>query len=270
MTDNSGAGVIESRAPGTEPHKGRRDTESTRTVERAIQVLTALARDSVPAGVTELSNATGLPKSSINRLLQSLESRGLVCRVGKKYRLGPGLLLLSLGVQERLVVRAEANPYLHRLRNLTGETASLHLSFADNSLLVARAISLHNEKSLPEPGRPLPLHLRPAGRVMLALWPQEAIKAYVQKHVPQGTRGLVDAHLRVVATQGYDLEDDGQEVEVAFPLVNFNEMVLGSIAITGPRDRWTPETVESLLDEMKAEVADLARSLRYLEPLRLD
>ncbi len=270
MTDNSGAGVIESRAPGTEPHKGRRDTESTRTVERAIQVLTALARDSVPAGVTELSNATGLPKSSINRLLQSLESRGLVCRVGKKYRLGPGLLLLSLGVQERLVVRAEANPYLHRLRNLTGETASLHLSFADNSLLVARAISLHNVKSLPESGRPVPLHLRPAGRVMLALWPREAIARYVQEHVPPETRGLVDAHLRVVAAQGYDLEDDGVEVEVAFPLVNFNEVVLGSIAITGPRDRWTPQAAESLLEEMKAEVADLARSLRYLEPLHLD
>ena len=52
--------------------------EAVGTVEKAIEVLFHLHRESAAQGVTSIGRSLGLPKSSAHRLLSALSRRGLV------------------------------------------------------------------------------------------------------------------------------------------------------------------------------------------------
>ena len=61
------------------------------SVERAFAVLRCLSVG--PAGVTDLAERVNLPKSTVSRLLSTLEELGMVEQTepGGSYRIGPGM-----------------------------------------------------------------------------------------------------------------------------------------------------------------------------------
>lgn len=69
---------------------------AVQSVDRAVSILQVLARDGA-AQVTKIAVELGVHKSTVSRLLSTLESRGLVEQDGERgeYRLGDGLLRLA-------------------------------------------------------------------------------------------------------------------------------------------------------------------------------
>ena len=66
------------------------------SVERAFAVLDALGRG--PAGVTAIATRLALPKSTVSRLLSTLEELDAVERTADaRYRIGPGMTALAAG-----------------------------------------------------------------------------------------------------------------------------------------------------------------------------
>ena len=68
---------------------------AVQSIDRAFQVLKALAVE--PSGVTDLAMRVGLPKSTVARMLSSLEEQGAVTRGpdGTSYAIGIGLVELE-------------------------------------------------------------------------------------------------------------------------------------------------------------------------------
>jgi IclR family acetate operon transcriptional repressor len=82
MVDNSGQGL---RAPG-----------AVQSVDRAVDLLEALAHADGPVGVGELAAVTGLPQGTAHRLLRTLQNRGYVRNdTSRKYSLGGAAFLLG-------------------------------------------------------------------------------------------------------------------------------------------------------------------------------
>ena len=75
------------------------------SIERAFTVLRELSLG--PAGVTEIAEQIGLPKSTVSRLLSALEAEGAVAQreTGSEYELGAGLAALA---DAAFVARADA------------------------------------------------------------------------------------------------------------------------------------------------------------------
>jgi DNA-binding IclR family transcriptional regulator len=270
----------------------------TRSVDRACDILFALGAEPGEAGVTAVARRVGLGKSTVYRLLQSLMTRGFVAYnpETQAYRLGGRLFRLGLQLQSHLAVRDEASPFLHQLRDLTGETATLYLPIGEHAVAVAQVITLQEPKRIPNLGDPFPLHTGAVGKALLAFQNDDWIDTYLARSSapataaaesqprPRGLRAQVGltsipdpestrAEIERVRKEGYAVsigEATPRSSGLAFPIINAREGLLGAISIIGPADRWTRARMLKLQPECREIVDQLTLRVRYLEPLALN
>lgn len=98
-------------------------------IATALSVLRCFSPDRPVLGVVEIADMVGLHKSSVSRLMGTLEAEGLVEQdpMSKKYRLSLGLLSVAGSLLSHLDVRRAALPILTDLTAATQETSSLML-----------------------------------------------------------------------------------------------------------------------------------------------
>lgn len=229
---------------------------SVRSVERAFEVLEALAVNGGEAGLAELAERTGLPYGTIHRLLRTLLARGYVRQEeDRRYALGGALARLG-GVAERRV-GAWARPHLERLVELSGETANLAVLEGDFVVYVAQASSPRRLRMFAEVGRRLLPHSTAVGKVMLADRPAaEAAALFARTGMPRRTAKTITAadamraELDRVRRLGYAVDLGEEELGVhclAVP-VRDGERVVAAISVSGPAER-----VDALDREVLAE-----------------
>lgn len=117
--------------PGGDPAPG----ESSRTLDRGIRLLEALARPGLSAGltITELASELGVGRPVVYRLVRTLEAHRLaVRRADGRVRLGAGVSRLADAVTP--IVRGEATPVLRRLADAVGATAHVTIAQGDQAL----------------------------------------------------------------------------------------------------------------------------------------
>ena len=138
------------------------------SADKALAILGAFDEGRPHVGVSELAAELGLHKSTVSRLMATLERRGLVRREGDRF--WPGFELARLGA---LAVRGtalvvSARPALERLARETRETVNLAVRDGDRALNVHQVQSDHIVGVGDWTGRALPLHATANGKVLLA------------------------------------------------------------------------------------------------------
>ena len=126
------AGAARATVPAA---SGRRLPESSKTLDRGIQLLELLARPDRAGGltITELAGELEVGRPVVYRLVTALESHHLVTRrPGGRVRLGLGVSRLAAAVTP--LVRTEARPILQELADSVGATAHLTVAEGDEAL----------------------------------------------------------------------------------------------------------------------------------------
>lgn len=102
--------------------------QTVRAVERALDILMCFTKKS-DLGLTEIAAEIGLHKSTVHRLLATLEEKGFVIRntATDKYHLGLKIWELSANLSQNDDPAALLLPLMERLRDRLGETVSLYL-----------------------------------------------------------------------------------------------------------------------------------------------
>lgn len=94
-------------------------------VDKAMEVLSALAETGAPHRLADLARHTGLAKPTVHRLLRALSAGGYAePAAGGSYRPGPRLLGLAASVLADDAAMRQAGPVLDELRIRTGLFAS--------------------------------------------------------------------------------------------------------------------------------------------------
>ncbi|MBF1168073.1 MAG: helix-turn-helix domain-containing protein, partial [[Eubacterium] sulci] len=107
------------------------------SIERGIEILKLL--EAGPLGVTELANATALPKTTVHRLLKAFEAHHWVEFNGaKKYQLSWGVLPMAKSFLTSLDVRAIAQPYMVAIRDQLQQSVNLFLAQGDYRICIER------------------------------------------------------------------------------------------------------------------------------------
>ena len=141
----------------------------TAAVDRALSLLAAFRTGEESLGLQDLAERTRQHKSTVLRLLASLQHAQLVLRLeDARYRLGPGVARLhavyaSSFSMEQVVVRE-----LRRLVKSTGESAAFHVRQGNSRLCLYRVDSSHPVRDHIRAGDLLPLHRGAGGHVLLA------------------------------------------------------------------------------------------------------
>lgn len=232
---------------------------SVQSVDRALDVLEALAEHGGEAGLSEIAARTGLPYGTIHRLLRTLLVRGYVRQESdRRYALGGGLVRLG-GIAERMV-GVWAQPYLARMVELSGETANLAVLEGDFIVYVAQVPSPRRLRMFAEVGRRVLPHSTAVGKVMLADRPGDEVLALFERTgMPRRTANTITsaqdmlAELDRVRVRGYALDLGEEELGVhclAVP-VHDGDRVVAAMSVSGPAERIEALDRDELAENMR-------------------
>jgi IclR family acetate operon transcriptional repressor len=241
-------------------------------VDRAVRVLWALAARG-ELSLSDLSRDLGVSKSTLSSLLATLEEHALVQRdpASRRFQLGPGLARLSMAAASAAVdVREAARPQLDRLAALSGETAILHLSSGDETVIAERVEPTHQLKVVAPLGHRLPAFAGSVAKVLLAALPGQEAEAIVRaRPLPVFTpRSIVDpdAYLDELARtrrRGYAVENEEYLVgvrAVSAPVRAHDHHAIGTLSVVGVGARMGRRTKE-IADAVVAAAAATSRRL---------
>jgi IclR family acetate operon transcriptional repressor len=240
--------------------KTQRGGDGVQSVERALELLEALAELREAQGVTELARATGLPVATIHRLLATMVSRGYVRQDTSSHKYTLGAHLIRLGEAAAREFAQFARPYLAELMEATGETANLAMFEDGQVAYVAQVASRHHRvRMFTEVGRRVHSHTSGVGKVVLAFRPRAEVEALLARTgLPRRTpRTIVDparflAELDKVARQGYAIDSGEEEVGVrclAVPVFGVGGSV-AAMSVSAPEGRLEDRDIERVLPEM--------------------
>lgn len=248
-------------------------SEGVQALERGLRLLNLVAFGGQEGwGVNELVRASGMHKTTVIRVLASLQSHRYVDRDERgRYRIGPAAI--SLGASSHGRLREIGRPYLTRLAAATGETALLHVLHDNATLCIDKVDSPSPIRVTYEVGSEGPLYAGTSGKVLLAFMPQEDQDRYLKSVTltrltettivdPDALRANLDEIRRrgYVATPG---ELDANIYGVGCPIWNRNGDLEAGLALVGPAYRWTEEHVNRHLKVTQETAAQFSEAIGY-------
>lgn len=254
-------------------------TEKNNTVqslERAIMLLEELAMHQDGCGITYLSNLTGLHKSTVHRILNTLMAKGYIEKnpETEKYSLGMRFLYLSSTILDQMDIRKVAKPLLERLCSNTGEV--VHLSILDNGEAVYIDKVENPNKSIrmySQIGKRVPLHCTGVGKILIAWLPDKDLEAILKKHgMKRFTENTITdietlkKHLKKIREMGYAIDEMEHEEGircVAAPIYNIKGKVIASVSVSGPVLHVTKERIPELTEEVIKTAKEISYHLGY-------
>jgi IclR family acetate operon transcriptional repressor len=257
-------GMVRSKVARSGQPKGagkpQRAGDGVQSVERALELLEALAEPGEAKGVSELARATGLPVATIHRLLATMVSRGYVRQDSGSHKYTLGSHLIRLGEAAARDFGQFARPYLAELMEASGETANLAMLEDGQVAYVAQVASRHHRvRMFTEVGRRVHPPTSGVGKVVLAFRPRAEVEALLARSglPPRTPRTITDparflAELDKVASQGYAIDSGEEEVGVrclAVPVFGMGGSV-AAMSVSAPEGRLQDRDIERVLPEM--------------------
>ena len=214
------------------------------SLARAGAILDIIAERGV-VSLTDISEATGLNKSTAFYLVESLVDLALAERVtGRKgYALGLRNFALGRAVQRRLSIATLARPSLIRLCNLSKETVNLAIPYVFDAMIVESMEGSYGVRATSYAGSRAPYHSTACGRAILAFLDEPVRQAIYEARPLQAVTRNTITRVKVLETQlasirrdGYALDIEENEIGahcVAVPIRDGLDDIVGAISISG-------------------------------------
>ncbi|CAB1058370.1 Transcriptional regulator, IclR family [Olavius sp. associated proteobacterium Delta 1] len=247
-----------------------------KSVEKAIAVLNCFSTEKQILGVGEVSRYTGYTKSTVSRLLSTLEKHGCVTRTKNlgKYQLGYRIQLwANMGARQNNLVNI-ARPIMEKLRDKCGEEIALYVIEGDRRVCVDRVESLHEIAKVGPVGTFYPLHAGASGKVLLAYLPADKRNAIIRKGRLEKYTSLtitdtkkLEKDLKAIRKKGYAVSRGEREPDafsVTAPVWDASGRVVASISISGPNFRLTDKQLKKNIQEILAASKEVSNKLGYV------
>lgn len=211
-------------------------------VDRALSLLAAFRSGDISLSLAELAARTRLYKSTVLRLLASLEHARLLQRLENgTYSLGSEVARLSTLYAASFSLDRVVVPVLRELVEKTGESAAYHVRQGQARLCLYRVDSPHPIRDHIKAGDLLPLDRGTGGRVLTAF-------------DPVGTKGGSTADRKLLAgirERGYYAATGDRLAEVAgisAPVFHADGTIAAAVTLTMPSHRYHERYVKPVLE----------------------
>lgn len=234
-------------------------TPLVQSVDRALAILETIAASHDDVGVTELAQQMGVHKSTVSRLVATLEARDLVEQQQDrgKYRLGMGILRLAAAANQSLDIVRVARPAMRELSKATGETVNLAVSADLAALYVDQLSGRSTLQSHSWVGQRVPVHATSNGKVLLA-WADDpdlverVLERGLTRYTPRTivSRAALKREIELTRSRGWACAVDELEeglTAIAAPVFDADDAVVASISVSGPGFR-----IDERLEEFAA------------------
>ena len=242
---------------------------TVRAVERALDILLCFSGTETELGLSDIAKKLGLHKSTVHRLLASLESKGFIRRTRtEKYRLGWSVLELVSNIYQSDDLSSIVLPEMTRLRDLLGETISLYIRSGLERIRIQAVESNQPVRRVANIGKRLPLHVGASGKVLLAFSDRSVIEELLaDPNWPADVnKNEVLAALDNVREQRFAVSIEEREpgaAAVAAPILSRTGEIVAALSVSGPVDRFTAEAIERHAQALKQSSDILTKMLTH-------
>lgn len=218
-------------------------------LEKALQVLEAIADQPQSVGLPDLSTRLGLSRQTLHRVLQQLQENGLIIRDTHRDRfsIGPRFSSLALSALTSTNQGAPVRSILQELVDDIQETCNIGI-LSDMDYVYIERIECHwSLRIYLQAGSRLPAHCTAGGKVLLAHLPADVRKRLLRSTPLKRCSGntivdpdALEAVLERTLEQGYALSD--QELSIGIvalgvPILDPSGRALAALSMHAPHAR---------------------------------
>jgi len=233
-----------------------------------------------PLGVTEISKMLGLPKTTVHRMLQSLEENEWLARQAqdpRKWVPTPRLWLLANRGPGFNLTDLTSSP-MARLNRATDENVHVTQAEEGNIIVIDKLESTQPIRVYDPLGTKVPMHMSSSGKAMLSTWREEDLAAYLDRLEPQENqshtveRSELLEEIYEIQQRGYALNRGNWRPEISgigtsLPLAGLEVPAPYGLAISVPthrmRESVIPQFVELLLQARQEILKAAGVAIKY-------
>lgn len=236
---------------------------TVRAVERALDILMCFTK-SHELALTEISSLIGLHKSTVHRLIATLEEKGFVVRDSRtdKYRLGMKIWELSTHLSHSDDPAVKLLPAMESLRDKLGETVSLYLRDGAERIRIQAVQSNQAVRRVAQVGTRLPLSVGASSKVLVAYasasdqeellnkpdWPDTVDKEQYRRQLAE------------IVEKGYAISIEEREpgaAAVAVPIMDRSGKIAAALSMSGPVSRLSAEKLREYAPVLKEAAREM-------------
>lgn len=215
------------------------DKVGVAVLDRAFAILGAFTPTDSALSLAELAARTGLYKSTILRIAQSLMHHRFLQRLEDgRYRIGPAPLMLGALYQRNMKLGDVVLPLMRELAATCGESVSFYVRDGDVRICLHRVDSRHAVRDHVNEGDVLPLQQGSGGRVLGAF---------------SGLSGAPYDRIRENCCAWSFGERDPDTAGISAPVFGKDQKLMGALTVAGPRSRIN----QAFIDAMRAPLLDV-------------
>lgn len=257
---------------GTLPEQAVNQPQGTLVLKKAAAILNAFSFEDRYPTLSRLAQVTGLPKSTVHRILQTLQQLGwVVTRPDQTYALGPGLIELGGIARSSLHWRDILAPHLNSLSASVRHAILVATLVDDRLLYVDKRDSHYPLRITTHFGQRRPPHFGAVGKTLLAYLPPLEVDRLLDKYPLErlASQSIVDREellerLAEIRRKGYALEFsevlDGV-TGVAAPLFGGGPIPVAALGVAVPESLLGPEGLEPLIIQVVNTARQVSQEL---------
>lgn len=252
-----------------EDNKGK-----VKSLNKAIDILDALATVRGGLSLSEISARCGFPKSTAYALTSTMRDRGLIRQLPDgTYALGMRMFEYGSAVSKAFDIASIARPYLESLSSLTGADSVITMYNDYSAVSFDYSVSATGVQIIPEIGVKLPLHCTSQGKLLLAYLPDRKIISMLRdKQLIQYTpHTIVDTdrlltEISEIRSMGYAVEDGEYKIglrSVSAPVTDSSGDLRYALSTVGFFRKTSSEEFKDAVDATIKQADMLSNALIY-------
>ncbi|MAZ84442.1 MAG: transcriptional regulator [Hoeflea sp.] len=238
-------------------------------------VLDCFTRANGSLSIADLVEMTGMPRTTIHRIVASLRDIGLIDQDGRRhdYRLGLKMFYYGSVVLANLDLNRHARPHVINLHQITGEIVHLHMFDGSQMVCIEREEMGETRLTTLTTIEAAPTYCTSVGKAFLAFQREDLIRRIAAEEGLQPrtakTITTLDALLedfRSVRERGYSIDDEENEIGVrcvGAPIRDSRGQVFASVSVSGPTERMPLARVSGLASTVMQTADQISRELGW-------
>jgi DNA-binding IclR family transcriptional regulator len=246
------------------------------SLHRAFDILETIGNSQIPMSIKKITEETGLPKSTVYRLLNNLENRNYAfCDTNGNYRLGYQLLMMSQWAEKDFEIKNLAKASLESLNAFTKETVHLAILQGRRVLYVDTVESPYSSRLVIKMGTTNSVHCTALGKALLInhkdaeildILEAEGMEKRTEHTVTKPLDYLKE--MEVVRKLGYALDQQECEMEgrcIGAPIYDKSGKVVAAISVSGIATRFSLDfIVKEVVSKLLESTLRISRVLGYV------
>lgn len=245
-------------------------SETVQSIDRALNLLEILSDHDKGLGLIDLSERSGLSKSTVHRLLNTLSENGYVKQNedSGKYLLTMKLFHLGSKNVEKMDILKLSRPYLEKLRDLSGEVVHLVLLDGNEIIYIDKVESENTIRMYSNIGKKGTLYSTSVGKAIMAylsdeeirkIWDSIKIEAFTEYTITDFKEFMKE--INEIRKAGYAMDREENELGVrclGSAILDYTKRPVAAMSVSGPVQRMTEEKVSDIVTsilEMKKLVS---------------